>query len=77
MILKETTGTSGSRYALVKEDGKLTIRMPDGEGGWYVVLDDGYDLSGDFETHVDTLDEETRILLAEGAVEFGSFGFDG
>ena len=63
--------TDSGHFALINRDGTLSIDIPDGEGGWFTVVDDGHDLAGDFDTHVDIIEEELRVLMGEAMTEFG------
>jgi hypothetical protein len=65
-------------YVLAREDGHLGIYIEaaPGESGsgsvavHELVQDDAVDLEGDFETHVDAIEEEIRVLMAEAVAEF-------
>ena len=59
-------------YVLMKDSaGRLGIYMTAKGEEPLLVRDDGMDLRADFETHVDELAEELRVLMAEARAEFG------
>lgn len=76
-ILKRSEQTD--RYVLAKRsrDGSLGIYLDahdvDGceDEPFLLLQDDGIDLVADFETHVDALLEEHRVLMADALREFG------